>query len=91
MLFSLPRGKARILEAPNGQGWFVVYLQTVVPGDASKEPGLTEAVKGQFSQILGDEYGQQFTAAMRAGLKVKRNEDAIRQLRRTLTGGGAAQ
>ena len=27
MMFSLPRGKARLLPAPDGRGWFVVYLE----------------------------------------------------------------
>ncbi|HEX6374872.1 MAG TPA: peptidyl-prolyl cis-trans isomerase [Allosphingosinicella sp.] len=91
MMFSLPRGKARILPAPDGRGWFIVYLERIVPGDARKEPGLTEAVRGQFAQIIGDEYAQQFTRALRAGLKVKNNGDAVRQLRAELLGTGPAQ
>lgn len=91
MMFSLPRGKARLLPAPDGRGWFVVYLERVVPGDARREPGLIEAVRGQFAQIIGDEYAQQFTAAVRAGLKVKRNDDAIRQLKAELSGAAPGQ
>jgi peptidyl-prolyl cis-trans isomerase D len=90
MLFSLPRGKARLLPAPNGAGWFVVHLGTIVPGDARKEPGLVQAVRSQFAPVIGEEYAAQFTAAMRAGAKVKRNEDALRKLRAEL-GGGTAQ
>jgi peptidyl-prolyl cis-trans isomerase D len=91
MMFSLPRGKARLMPAPDGRGWFVVYLERIVPGDARKEPGLAEAVRGQFAQILGDEYARQFTGAIRASLKVKRNDEAVRKLRTELTGQGAAQ
>ena len=89
MLFSLPRGKARIMPAPNGSGWFVVHLGTIVPGNAAGTPELIDAVKGQFAQVMGDEYAQQFTAAMRARAKVKRNEDALKQLRQDLLGTGA--
>lgn len=85
MMFSLPRGKARLLPAPDGRGWFVVYLERIVPGDARREPGLAEAVRGQFAQILGDEYAQQFTGAIRANLKIKRNDEAVRKLRSELT------
>lgn len=85
MMFSLPRGKARLLPAPDGRGWFVVYLERIVPGDARKEPGLAEAVRGQFAQILGDEYAQQFTSAIRSSLTVKRNDEAVRKLRSELT------
>lgn len=89
MLFSLPRGKARIMPVPNGSGWFVVHLDKVVPGDASKEPGLTEAVRSQFARVIGDEYAQQFSAAIRAKSEVKRNEDALKRLKAELSGAGA--
>lgn len=91
MMFSLPRGKARLLPAPDRRGWFVVYLDKIVPGDASKEPGLAQAVRGQFGQIVGDEYAQQFTAAIRAGLKVKRNDEAVAKVKAELLGTGPGQ
>ncbi len=91
MMFSLPRGKARLLPAPDGRGWFIVYLDRIVPGDASKEPALTRAVRTQFAEIMGDEYARQFTAAIRTELKVERNEDALRKLKAELAGPGAAQ
>jgi peptidyl-prolyl cis-trans isomerase D len=90
MLFSLPKGKARLLPAADGRGWFVVYLQTITPGDASKEPGITQAVRGQFAQILGDEYAEQFMAAIRSTVKIRQNGDAVARLKRELAGGGAA-
>lgn len=90
MMFSLPKGKARLLPAPDGRGWFVVYLQTIVPGDASREPGLVQAVRTQFGSILGEEYAQQFTRAIRSGLEVKTNPEALRKLKSDLAGPGAA-
>ncbi|HYG47474.1 MAG TPA: peptidyl-prolyl cis-trans isomerase [Allosphingosinicella sp.] len=89
MMFSLPRGKARLLPAPDGRGWFVVYLERIVPGDASKEPGLAQAVRTQFGAIIGEEYARQFTGAVRAALKVEKNDEAVRQLRREMLGPGA--
>jgi peptidyl-prolyl cis-trans isomerase D len=89
MLFSLPRGKARLLDAGEARGWFIVYLDKIVPGDASKEAGLAQAVKGQFTQIMGDEYAQQFVASMRAQASVKRNDGALAKLKSELmTGAG---
>jgi peptidyl-prolyl cis-trans isomerase D len=89
MMFSLPRGKARILPAPDGRGWFVVYLDRIVPGDAGKEPGLAQAVRTQFGGILGEEYAAQFTNAVRSELKIERNDDAVRQLRSDMLGPGS--
>lgn len=89
MMFSMPNGKARILRAPNGEGWFVVHLDKVVPGDASAQPALIEATRGQFRQIMGEEYADQFARAVVAGMKVKRNEKAIQQTRQSLRQGGS--
>jgi peptidyl-prolyl cis-trans isomerase D len=91
LLFTMPRGKAKLLPAPNGTGWFVVHLDKVVPGDAAGAPDLIEAVKSQFAQVVGDEYAQQFTLAARARAKVKRNEDALGKLKQELQGGGVVQ
>jgi peptidyl-prolyl cis-trans isomerase D len=91
MMFSLPRGKARLLPAPDGRGWFVVYLERIVPGDAGKEPALIQAVRNQFGAIIGEEYARQFTAAMRNDLKIERNDEAVRKLKAELAGPGAAQ
>ncbi|MEA3004470.1 MAG: peptidyl-prolyl cis-trans isomerase [Sphingomonadales bacterium] len=91
MLFSLPRGKARLLDAGEARGWFIVYLDKVVPGDASKDPGLIQAVRSQFGQIISDEYAQQFSAAVRSQVKVKRNDKALAKLKSELMANVAAQ
>lgn len=91
MMFSLPRGKARLLPAPDGRGWFVVYLDKIVPGDATKEPGLVQAVRTQFGEIIGEEYARQFTAAIRDDLKIERNDEALKKLKAELAGPGATQ
>jgi peptidyl-prolyl cis-trans isomerase D len=90
MLFQLPRGKARLLAAPGGRGWFIVYLDKIIPGDASKEPGLAEAVRAQFAQVIGDEYAQQFVGAIRAKVKIRRNDKAVGKLRAELIGAPAS-
>jgi peptidyl-prolyl cis-trans isomerase D len=89
MLFSLPRGKARLLDAGEARGWFIVYLDKVIPGDSSKEPGLAQAVRSQFAQVVTDEYAQQFIASIRAGLNVKRNDKALARLKGELVTGTA--
>lgn len=85
-LFTLPRGKARMIPAPNNGGWLVVFLDRIVPGDADKEAGLIESVRGQFVSVLGDEYAQQLVGAIRGGLKVLRNEQALAKLKAELLG-----
>jgi len=86
VLFTLPRGKARMIPAPQNGGWLIVTLDKIVPGDANKEAGMVESVRGQFVSVLGDEYAQQLVGAVRAGLKVRRNEQAIAKLKAELAG-----
>ena len=91
MMFSLPKGKARLLAAPQGAGWFVVHLEQTVAGNAGSAPQLVQATRNQFQRILGEEYAAQFTSAVEKGLEVERNEDAIRATKNGLTTGGAVQ
>jgi peptidyl-prolyl cis-trans isomerase D len=91
MMFSLARGKARILEAPNGEGWFVVHLESTTPGNATGQNGLIQATRTQFQGALGDEYAAQFNRAIQAGLKVERDEAKIAQVKRQLQSGQPVQ
>jgi peptidyl-prolyl cis-trans isomerase D len=91
MLFSLPKGKARLLPAPGGQGWFVVHLENRVPGDARSAPALVQATMSQFQRFIGEEYAQQFGRAVEKLQDIKRNEDAIRRTQRQLLGSAAPQ
>ena len=88
MMFSLPRGKARLLPGPGGSGWFVVYLDKVVPGDARSQPQLVAATRSQFAEVLGNEYAQQFTRSIRRSMNIEKDEKAIAALKRRLMGGG---
>jgi peptidyl-prolyl cis-trans isomerase D len=91
MMFSLPQGKARLLPAPGGQGWFVVHLENRVPGDARGAPGLVQATQTQFQRFLGQEYADQFSRAIEAQFKIERDQDAIRRTKQQLTGGPIVQ
>jgi peptidyl-prolyl cis-trans isomerase D len=90
MLFSLPAGKTRVMEAPNGAGWFIVRLDTIVPGDVAKAPGIVEATRGQFAQVIGEEYAEQFAHAAARETEIDRNQGTIDKIRRDLqrSGGG---
>jgi peptidyl-prolyl cis-trans isomerase D len=88
LMFSLPQGRARLLPAPSGAGWFVVHHGSSTPGDARSAPGLIEATRTQFQNILGEEYAAQFTRAIERNVSVKRDEEAIRKVKAQLTGAG---
>lgn len=77
VLFSVPNGKARAVPVPGGKGFYVVKVNKVVPGNAMLQPALIGKVRGDLQQSVSEDYGRQFQAAVRAEMKVKRNESAI--------------
>ena len=85
MLFSLSAGKARVVAAPDGQGYFIVKLNRIVPGDASTQPALVARVQSDFNETGSRELAQQFINAAQAELGVRRDEAAIAAAKRRLT------
>lgn len=85
-LFTLRQGKARVVPAPDRSGWYVVAVESVVPGDARGQPPLIEATRQQFAPVLGQEYGQQLAAAARRAVGVEINAAAVARLKRELLG-----
>lgn len=90
LLFSMAPGKAKLLEMENKQGWYIVKLDSIVSGDATKAPGLIQATQAELARAVGEEYVQQFANAIRADRKVKKNDAAIARLKRSLTGAASA-
>ncbi|CAO1652295.1 SurA N-terminal domain-containing protein [Parasphingorhabdus sp. NYA22] len=87
LMFSMAQGTAKSLAAPRDQGWFVVVLDKLNRGDASKREDLLNATKTQFKQVFGNEYTAQFINAMKADIGVERNEDTLTALKNQLLGG----
>jgi peptidyl-prolyl cis-trans isomerase D len=88
MMFSMAKGKTKLLPVPGDRGWFVVQLQEVVPGNAAEAPQLVAATRQQFDRVLAEEYAAQFTAAIKKQLGVRRNDAAVAALKSQLAGGG---
>ncbi len=85
-LFELNTGRARIAPMADKQGWVVVQLDRIEPGNLMAEPSLLSATQSQLSDAIGREYTEQFTLAAKKMLKVERNDSAIAGLRKSLTG-----
>ena len=91
LMFAIPEHHARVLEVPGGSGWMIVHLDQIVRADPRSQPGLIQATQQQLSSVIGAEYFEQFSAAVRNQVGVKKNTAAIAALRRSMLGGGAAQ
>ncbi len=85
-LFDLGLGKAKILPSADRQGWMLVKLDRIEPGNLGTDPSLISATQAQLSNAIGEEYAAQFANSIKAALKVKRNDAAVADLRRSLAG-----
>jgi peptidyl-prolyl cis-trans isomerase D len=90
-LFSMKKGSARILPLPNDEGYMILGLDEILPGDAGKNAELLAATGQGLRNVLSTEYTQQFTGAIRASVGVKRNEAALANVDADLRKSGAAQ
>jgi peptidyl-prolyl cis-trans isomerase D len=89
LLFSMGQGKSRMIPDPGGRGFYVVKTNTITPGNAYAAPGLISRMQSELQEGVQDEYARQFMAAIKAELKVRRNESAIAaQKARITTSGG---
>ncbi|MGN6269313.1 MAG: SurA N-terminal domain-containing protein [Sphingomonas sp.] len=91
LMFSTPAKQGKLLEAPNGAGWLVVYTDTIERGDASAKPDVVKATRSDLGQFVGREYAEQFAAAARKAIGVTRNDAAIAEVRQQLLGGTGDQ
>ncbi len=89
MLFTLGAGKSRMFPDPKGQGYFIVKVNKITPGNALTQPALIGQMQNELQQAVADDYAREFLSAMRKELGTKRNESAIQGLKtRMISSGG---
>jgi len=86
LMFSMAQGTAKMLEAPEQGGWFVVKLDRIDRGDASRNPGVVAATRADLGRLMGREYVDQFARAVRAAVGVKIDAAAVAGVKADLLG-----
>lgn len=86
MLLNTPKGQARVIAAPGGQGWFVVKVDAVEPGDLAQAPQLVDAVRRSLVQEAGNEMAETFVRAIEREVGVVRKPEQLKAVNRRLTG-----
>ncbi len=89
MMFSLAEGRSRMVTDPQGRGFIIVKVTKITPGNATLQPGLISRIQSEFQQAASAEYAEQMANAIQAEVGVVRNEAAIAEARRRITGGGS--
>jgi peptidyl-prolyl cis-trans isomerase D len=88
-LFTLNAGKSTFGAIPQGGGFFVVKVDQVTPGNALVAPNLITQMQNELGQAASQDYTDEFIAAIKRQLKVRRNTSAIEAFRaRLATSGG---
>lgn len=85
-LFKMPAGAVRLVPAEGGRGWYIVQLKTIVPPDPGLLPPLVASSRADLTQVVTDEYIQEFAHAGGDAVGVTRNAQAIAELRAQLLG-----
>jgi peptidyl-prolyl cis-trans isomerase D len=86
MLLNTPKGQARVIPAPQGQGWFVVKVDDVVPGDIAQAPQLVDAVRQSLVREGGNEIAESFVRSIERSVGVVRKPEAVKAVNRRMTG-----
>jgi peptidyl-prolyl cis-trans isomerase D len=85
LLFSQRQGATRPVSGSRGEGWYVVRVNRIVPGDASAQPSLIAQTQQQLQATVEQEYAMQFLQAAKQAVGVRRNEAAIAAAKRRLS------
>ncbi|MDF7774128.1 SurA N-terminal domain-containing protein [Sphingomonas sp. AOB5] len=90
LAFSIAPKSARLIESPEGNGFFVVYVSSVEQHDASGNAALMNGRRTELGQSSYGEQAMQFIQAMQKHVKVTRDEAAITRFRAQLSGQGTS-
>ncbi len=90
LLFAMAQNTTKLLEAPENAGFFVIHLDTIVPGDARGNGKVIAGTRSDIGKVIGREYAAQFGKAVQRAVGVKRNAAAIAKLKADLLGGASA-
>ena len=89
LLFSMKAKTAKLTAAPNNGGYYLVYLDRIVPGDARGNAKVVEGTRGDIGKVLGREYGDQLVKAIQLAVGTKKHAAAIAAVKAELGGASA--
>jgi peptidyl-prolyl cis-trans isomerase D len=86
LFFSMAQGTVKRLEAPDANGWFVVKLDQIIPGQVKDDDPTVRDAQRDLGQVAGNEYGDQFLHAIELDVGVEKHQSAIDAVKNQLTG-----
>ncbi len=86
LLFSMAKGKVRLLAAPRNRGWYVVAVTEVTPGTVAADDKRLPGLEQSLQSTTGGEYAEQMRGGMRNEVGSTRNEGNTGTLKKRLEG-----
>ncbi|RVU03803.1 hypothetical protein EOE18_14620 [Novosphingobium umbonatum] len=86
LFFGMAKGTTKLLPIAGNKGWFVVQLKSVTTGAVDAKDPLLGQVAGELKQLAAREQGEALRHAIRAQVKVDRNEKSIQTVNAQLNG-----
>ncbi len=79
-----PAGTVRVVPSP--QGWVLIHVAAIVPGDLTAESEVVEGSRRELAAALPAEFGEVLARAAARDVGVNRNEKTITAVTRRLSG-----
>jgi len=86
LFFSMAEGTSKRVEQGGSSSWFVVQLDEIETPELAADDDIVGATRAQLSSTAGDEYIQQFVAAIENSLDIEVNDNAVQAVIAQLTG-----
>ncbi|WP_314373968.1 SurA N-terminal domain-containing protein [Sphingomonas paucimobilis] len=90
LLFSMPQNKAKTLEAPADEGWYIIRVTKIDAGNATGNAAAIQAARQDIGRLIGREYVSQFARAVRDTVGVKTDPKAVAKVRAELLNNGGS-
>ena len=90
LLFSMPQNKAKTLEAPANEGWYIIRVTKIDAGNATGNAAAIQAARQDIGRLIGREYVSQFARAVRDTVGVKTDPKAVAKVRAELLNNGGS-
>ncbi len=87
LFLTLAAGATRALPA-GPQGFWLVHVDSVTPGDIATAPQLVDSARAEFARAAPDEIGAAFAQAVERAVGVRRNAAALAAATARVTGTG---
>lgn len=86
LMFSMAEGTVKRLPEANNEGWYVVALEEIVTPALEADDPVVSATLNRLNDVLGEEYVDQFIAAVREEVGIELNPAALQAVIGQLTG-----